>query len=200
MTRKLVATAFAAVALAAAVPAQAGWKLAPAQEATQVAKSTLTVTPTVDWNRNSSRPIKQGEVWTLDGTSLNELYFVGGLAAGEPMMRETDKKANPLPKVKATMLPTDIPEFFEGTLRTALGTSVFEIDNVEPATVVGQPGVKFSFSFATQGDALVRKGVASGTMVGGKLYLMSFIAPSIFYFDRDRAKAEALMASSILGA
>lgn len=187
------------LAAASAVPASAGWKVVPASEATQVAKSALTVTPTVDWNRNSSRPVKQSEVWTLDGTTLNELYFVGGLAEGQTLMREVDKKANPLPKLKSTLLATEIPEFFEGTLRTALGTSVFEIENVEPATFAGQPGVKFAFSFATQGDALVRKGIASGAMIGGKLYLMSFIAPSIHYFDRDRAKAEALFASSRLG-
>lgn len=198
MIRNFALTTAAALSVAVAAPAQAGWKLAPAGEATQVAKSTLTVTPSVDWNRDNSRPIKEGEVWTLDGTSLNQLYFVGGLADGKPLMRETAKKANPLPKFKSSMVLTDIPDFYESTLRTALGTSVFEMESVEPTTFAGKPAVKFSFHFATQGDPLVRKGLATGTMVGGKLYLMSFIAPETYYFERDRAKVEALMAASRL--
>lgn len=198
MIRTFGLTTAATLAVAVSAPAHAGWKLVPAGEATQVAKSTLTVIPTVDWNRDTSRPIKESEVWTLDGTSLNQLYFVGGLAEGKTLLRETEKKANPLPKLKSSMVLTDIPEFFESTLRTALGTSVFETESVEPATFAGQPAVKFAFRFATQGDPLVRKGLATGTMVGGKLYLMSFIAPETYYFDRDRAKVEALMAASRL--
>jgi len=59
------------------------------------------VTPSEDWNRNTDRPIKKGEVWTLDGAVLNELYFVSGLAAGETLFRDLDKKENPLPKLGA---------------------------------------------------------------------------------------------------
>lgn len=199
MKLKSLALAVAATSLAVSSPAMAGWKLVESGEAHEVAKSDLTITPTVDWNRNTKRPIKRSEVWTLDGTTLNEVYIVGGLEVGKPLMKEFDKKRNPLPKMRSGMLLTDIPEFFESTMRTALSTSVFEVESVEPTTFAGQPGVKFAFNYATQGDALVRKGIASGTLIDGKLYLMSYIAPSVHYFDRDVEKAEALMASSSMG-
>ena len=79
--------------------ALAGWKLvSPAKPAT-IGKSTLSVTAGEEWNRNTYRPIKKAELWTLDGLGLNELYFVTGLIAGEPLYRELDKKNKPLPKL-----------------------------------------------------------------------------------------------------
>ena len=189
-------SAIAGVALAAMAvssPALAGWKLVAAGEEHKLAKSDMRVTPEGNWNRQTKRPIKRGEIWTIDGTSLNELYFVGGLEAGETMLKDRDKKNNPLPKLPANMLLTDIPEFYESTTRTVLGTSLFEIENVEPATFLGQSAVKFEFNYGVQGDALVRKGMAMGTLVDGKLYLASYVAPSLHYFDRDLERVEGLM-------
>lgn len=199
MKLKSIAFAAAAVSLVAATPAHAGWKLVEGGQSHEVAKSDLTITPSVDWNRNTSRPIKRSEIWTLEGTTLNEVYFVGGLDEGKTLFKEFDKKGNPLPKMASGMLLTDIPEFYESSTRTALGTSLFEIESVEPTTFAGQPGVKFTFHYGIQNDALIRKGMAMGTMVDGKLFLASYIAPSVYYFDRDLAKAEALMKSARMG-
>ena len=105
--------------------ALAGWKLvSPAKPAT-IGKSTLSVTAGEEWNRNTYRPIKKGELWTLDGLGLNELYFVTGLVAGEPLYRELDKKNKPLPKLGKAMQLTDIPDFFESSQRVALNTSLW---------------------------------------------------------------------------
>ena len=41
-------------------------------------------------------------------------------------------------------------------------------------------------------------GVAQAALVGGKLYIISFNAPMITFYERDRAKAEAIMASAKL--
>lgn len=191
-------TLFAAAALAVLplTPALAGWKLAPGGAPVAVAKGTLTVTPGEHWSKSSYRPIKKSEVWTIDGLTLNELYFVSGLAAGEPLFREFDKKNNPLPKMNAAMQLTDVPEFFESSARIAMNTSLFEVTSVAPAKLGGYDAVKFSYRYSSQGSTLMRQGMATGTVVKGQLYLINFAAPAIHYFARDTAKAEAIMASA----
>ncbi|MFM5930324.1 MAG: hypothetical protein ACKOPQ_05405 [Novosphingobium sp.] len=186
----------AALALAPAGQAFAGWKLVKPATPTAVAKSTFTVSSGEEWNRNSYRPIKKSELWTLDGLALNEVYFVSGLIAGEPLYREVDKKNKPLPKMAKAMQLTDIPEFFESSQRVALNTSLFELTGTEPVKFAGNDGVRFTFEYAVQGNPMRYKGMAQAALVKGQLYLISYIAPSIYYFDRDRAKAEAIMASA----
>ncbi len=189
------ALAMGALATLPAAPALA-WKLIPQNVAVKVAKGPLTVTPGEAWNKSGPRPIPKGELWTLDGASINELYFVSGLVGGETLYRDAKKKERPLPQFRAAMQLTDIPEFFESSNRIALDTSVFRVTSVEPAPFGGKPGVRFAFEYAVPGSTMPRKGLAAATIDGGKLYLISFIAPATYFFDRDRPKAEAIMASA----
>jgi hypothetical protein len=197
MKRLTITFSAALIALSASTPALAKFTLAPKGHSVLAAKG-ITVTPGEDWNSDSRRPIKKGEVWTLDGSSLNELYFVSGLAAGETIFRDIDKKRRPLPKMAANMGLTDIPDFFESSARIALNTSLFEVSNVSPTKLSGQNGIKFSYRYAVQGAALVRNGVATATLVKGQLYLINFVAPNTYYFERDAPKAEVIMASAKL--
>lgn len=175
-----------------AAPAAAGWKIMSAGKQVKVAKSKMAVTPTQDWNRWSERPSKRGEIWTLDGISLNELTFMAQIADGEPLYREQDKKNNPLPKFKSDMLPTDLVELFEASSRIVLQTSLFEITNVEPTKISGKDAVRFSYRFVTRGDELARQGEAVAANIAGKFYLVNFVAPSIHYYERDLPKFRAL--------
>lgn len=192
-----ILAAVAALTLPAA-PALAGWKLAPQGATTAVARGTLRVTPSEDWNRNSARPVKQSEVWTIDGTTLNELYFVSNLAAGGTLLRDVDKKNRPLPKMSGAMQLADIPEFFESTWRIGLNTTVFEMGAIEPTKLDGRDAVKFAYRYAVQGETLTRQGIAVGTVINKQLTLINFVAPSIYYFERDAPKAQAVFASARL--
>jgi hypothetical protein len=193
-----VRIAVTAILLAAvpASPALAGWKLARQAAATTVAKGRLAVTPAENWNRWSFRPVKKSEIWTLDGIALNQLYFVSGLAPGETLYRDVAKKDRPLPRLGAAMQLTDIPEFFESSTRIALKTSVFRITNVEPHRFAGRDGIRFAYEYAVEDSPLIHKGLTAATLVGGQLHLIDFTAPGVFYFDRDRAKVEGIMASA----
>lgn len=172
---------------------QAGWKLVTRAQPVQVAKSTLTVTPGEDWNRSSHRASKKGETWSLDGPGVNELYFVSGLAAGETFYKDLQKKDHPMPPMGAAMQLTEIPEFVESSMRVSFNTSVFETTGVEPAQFLGHGGVRFTYEFAVQGNPVKYKGVAQAALIGGKLYLISFTAPGIHFFDQDSPKARAIM-------
>jgi hypothetical protein len=188
----------AALALMAATPAMAGWKLVPHGSAIKVAKGTLCVTPADDWNRWTGRPIEKGEEWTLDGLALNQLYFVSGLAPGETLFKDAARKDKPLPAMGAAMQLTDIPDFVESSIRVALNTSAFQITNVQPATLGGHPAVKFVFEYADAASSLRHKGIAVGTVVNKQLYLINFTAPALFYFDHDAPKVEAIIATATL--
>lgn len=176
--------------------ALAGWKIMPKAMPVAVAKSTLTVTPTVDWNKASGRPSPKGEMWTLDGAALDELSFFAGIAPGEALYREPNKKDQPLPKFSAKMLAPDIVQMFEASNRIILKTSLFEIDKLEPAKLAGQDGVKFTYHYTVQGEEVRRKGEARAAIIGGKLYLINFVAPTIHYYDATIDQARAIMDSA----
>ena len=189
----------AAVVLAtASAPAIAANKLYPAAVPATVAKSTLTVTPSIAWNKLSARPGRNAETWTLDGPALNDLSFFGGIKDGKTLLRDSDKRNKPLPRFSKTMLPTDIVQLFEGSYRLAGDTALFEVGKVEPVTFAGVPGVRFEYAFV-QRDEVRRQGEATGAVIGGRLYLISFEAPSIHYFARDIARYRELVGSARVG-
>jgi len=186
-----------AIGLAAA-PATAGYKLVPKGVPIAVAKSTLTVTPATDWNRLGARPGRNAESWTLDGLTLDDLTFYSGIANDTTLFRDSKKKTEPLPHFSSTMLAPDIAQLFESSYRVSIGTSLMSIDAVEPATFAGKPGFHFTYSFVIQGEEVRRKGEATGAVIGGKLYLITFEAPVIHYFDATRGAAKSVVDSATL--
>lgn len=190
---------FLAVIYAAfsAQPLLAGNALIPAGTSVAVAKSTLTVTPEREWNRLSARPGRNSETWTLDGDDLNGVNFYG-IGTGRTLFREVSKKTKPLPRFSSTMLLTDIPVLLENSYRVALGTTLFSMTDIRPEPFLGAKGVRFSYSFRKQMEDVSRKGEAVGAIVKGRLYLMTFDAPAIFYFDRDVAAFRQIVSSARL--
>lgn len=188
----------AALILAPASAALAGWKLVKRDVAVKVAKSSMSVTPTEDWNRSTYRASKKGETWTLDGIGINEIYFAAALVPGDTLYRDMNKKVKPLPLLGKNIQLSEIPEFFESSQRVAYNSSLYEVTGVEPVKFLGQDGVRFTYQFAVEGNPLKYKGVAQAALVGGKLYIISFNAPIITFYERDRVKAEAIMASAKL--
>jgi len=188
----------AAVAMTPVAAAHAGWKMVDHGVAVQVAKSKLTVLPAEDWNRSSHRAGPKGETWSLDGPGINELYFLSGLAPTETVFKDADKKNKPLPPMGANLQLNEVPEFFESSIRVSYNTSLFEVTEVKPMRFLDQDGVRFTYEFAAQDNPMRYKGVAEATLIKGKLYLISFTAPTLYFFDRDSAKAEAIMASARL--
>ncbi len=196
--RVFIAAATLALASLSAAPAHAGWRLIDDNEAVSVAKGKIEVTPGEEWNRWTYRPVGRSEVWTLDGVSLNELYFVSRLQDGKTIFTDANRKERPLPTFSASMLLTDIPDFYESSSRLALNTSVFEITGIEASSLAGHNAVRFTFEYAVEGSPLRRKGLAVASIFDEELHLISFTAPELFYFDRDLPKVERIIASATL--
>ncbi|MCP3729160.1 hypothetical protein M9978_01860 [Sphingomonas sp. MG17] len=186
-------------ALLAAAPAMAGFKLMPAGQPQLIRKSALTVTPGIAWNRLGARLGRNAEAWTLDGNTLNDLIFYTAIPAGQTLFREVDKKNKPLPKFDAKMLAPDVVAMFESSYRIANSTSLFSVDSVEPATFAGKPGFRFTYSFTIQNEEVRRSGEATGAIVNGQLYMITFEAPKIHYYDRNIADYRAVVASAKVG-
>lgn len=163
--------------------------------AVAVAGSPLTVTPTRDWNQLGGSIGKATERWTLDGGQLNDVTFFGGIVPGTPLVRERSKKRDPLPKFTKETLLVEVPELLEGTYRTYKDLAAFQLLSTEPMTFLGQDGVAFSYEF-TDADQLTRKGEARATIVGGKLYMITFDAPRLSYYGKVVGDFRALADSA----
>lgn len=190
---------FASAAAALAVPAASSANdLIKRGESVTVAKSALSITPPRDWNKLSARPGKKAETWTLDGERLNDISFFSDIGPGEPLLRERSKKRDPLPKLRANSLLTDIPELLEGTYRAHFGIAAFSLGASKPAQFLGEPAIQFTYEYVTP-DELTRRGEAIAALRKGKLYMMTFDAPKLHFFDRNLEDYRALVATARIG-
>ena len=163
----------------------------------RIGDSALGVVPPRDWNRLSARPGKFAETWTLDGEQLNDVTFYTGVEPGKPLVREASKKRDPLPKFTSTTLLAEVPELLEGTYRTYKKIGAFKLVSAVPERFLGRDGVGFTYEY-TDSDDLPRKGEARATLIGGKLYMVTFDAPRLHYFDKSIADFRALVDTATL--
>jgi hypothetical protein len=178
--------------------ASAGNTLIPANQNIVVAKSALAVAPAREWNKMGARPGRYSETWTIDGDTLNDLTFYGDIPSGRPLFREISKRDKPLPLFSSTMLLTDIPSLLENSYRVALDTPLIAIGKVEPVMFAGHNGVRFAYDFTAQGEDVHRRGEAYATIKDGKLFMITFEAPTLYYFDADIEAARQVVASASL--
>src|SRR3546814_4784217 len=124
----------------------------------KVAKSAMKVTPARDWNSLSIRPGKKAETWTLDGEQLDDVTFYGGIAPGEPLIRERSKKHKQLPKLQSETLLIEVHELLEGTYRTHKGIGTFPITSSKPDRFLGNDGIRFTYKYETA-ENMTQKGI-----------------------------------------
>ena len=163
----------------------------------KVAKSDMMITPPRDWNKLSYRLGKNAETWTLDGELLNNITFFGGIGAGKPLYKERSKKRQPLPKMRKDTLLLDVPELFEGTIRAYNSIAIFSVTSSEPAKFMGKNAIRFTYKYVDN-NQLPRLGEAVGTIINGKLYMASFDAPRLHYYERTLKDYRELIASAKL--
>ena len=163
----------------------------------EINDSGLRVTPPRDWNRLAIKRGKFAETWTLDGEQLNDVTFYGGVETDKPLVKERDKKRDPLPKFRSDTLLVEIPELVQGTYRAYKGISSFTMTNSKPGRFLGRDGIEFIYEF-TDNDNLPRKGEGRAAIISGKLYMVTFDAPRLHYFERTRADFHALADTAFL--
>ncbi len=163
-----------------------------------VAGSTVKVTPPRDWNELTARPGKHAETWTLDGDQLNDVTFFIGIASGEPLVRERNRKREPLPKFTRATLLIEVPELLEATYRAAKQIGAFTLTSSKLDRFLDHEGVRFTYEFIDS-DELPRKGEAFAAWIDGKLYMATFDAPRVHFFDRTVGDYRALVDTAHIG-
>ena len=133
----------------------------------------------------------------LDGELLNDVVFFGGVEDGAPLLREVNRRENPLPHFSSTMLPTDIAPLLESTLRITQNISSFDVSNVAPATFLDAAGVQFEYRMLGADD-ITRQGRAVASIIGGKLYMITYDAPAEYFYPRNLLDVERIVASARL--
>jgi hypothetical protein len=171
------------VLLLTAPAAQANKLIAPGFQK-DIADGGFAATTEREWNRLSDRDGKYQEIWTIDGTQLNAVTFYGGVPLGRPLVKERDKKNQPLPKVQENMLVTDIPTLLETTYRALSPGTRIVIGRQEPVDFSGGRGIRFEYTFVSVDDDVERRAEAVGTFRNGRLYLVTYEAPTLYFYDK----------------
>lgn len=188
--RLTLVVAICALALAACGPSP----LVRAGSATAVGSIEL-VTP-VDWSRYGDARI---ELWTRDGTLLNQLQFVGAIEPDQHVFRsrrETKRRPDG-PYFRSSMNGLELQELVLDGL-TELGAVRPTARALRPARFGDgkeEESVRFSVDTTNQ-DGLAYRGLAQASVHQGKLYVMLFLAPAEHYFERDRAVVERMLDSA----
>jgi hypothetical protein len=129
---------------------------------------------------------------SIDGPLLNRLYVTDGLVPGDYLVKPAHKE-QPTPVIRADMTVSERIEFVTDSV-VAMDYLRVEASRPRPATLEGQPAVRFDIS-ATSRDGLDVKGSALASEVKGKTYVVIYLAPAEHYYEATLTEAEAIMAS-----
>ena len=146
--------------------------------------------PQIAWSKTSSGP---RELWTVDGPLLNALHLYGGLLEGDPLFEDRVSKPDPKPLFRKAMSPLEIRDFIVASLTLAKLQNVSTAD-LRPFDFAGNPGFRFEFAYVTE-DGLRKKGFMVGAVYDDRLYLISYGAPEVFYYEKHRATVDRMVAS-----
>jgi hypothetical protein len=152
--------------------------------------SAYTIEPHVAWSRTSTGP---RELWTIDGPLLDSVRFFNGLVDGDSLFEPTVARTDQLPLYRKSMTPLEIRDFVFASLNRA-GYEKLATDDLRVADFGGDQGFRFEHRFATE-DGLRKKGFFIGAINNGRLYLIEFAAPEIYYYEKHRATVERMIGS-----
>ncbi len=165
--------------------------LVRADEPTRVARI-IEVTAPNEWARYR---FYDGELWTIDGSALNRLLYLGNIrdryhvfGAGRASKRHPDGAF-----YRTGM---DAPEI-EAVLRdaiTELGVANVRTSNLHPLTIGDTTAFRFDVAFDL-GNGLHYLGNLTFFERKKKLNLIWFSAPAEYYHPRDAAHVDQLLAS-----
>jgi hypothetical protein len=164
-----------------------------------VARDSMTVTPTIRWNRAPRGPydIMREENWTLNGPLLDGVTFIGALEHDKRIVQQRRKADRKVPNFRADMSPPEIAAMIESFYRIRGGVSRFEMTGMQPRDFLGHPGFQFDYEHLG-GDEVERRGRAVGAIIGGRFYLALFDAAKMHYFPAALPEFERLVESARL--
>jgi hypothetical protein len=196
MRAAVIVLIFAGLALSSCATEPAAYTLVQPGTAA-VSKDSMTVHPSAAWNKARTVPyaIAQEEEWTRNGLVLDGVYFIGGLADGEAIVKQHPNDDRKVPVFHATMTPPDLASMVESAYRIRTGAKIFETTSLKPASFLGQHGLELDYDYM-RGDDVRRRGRSMIAIAGGKLYLMTLNGTALHYFDAALPEFEEMAASA----
>jgi hypothetical protein len=152
----------------------------------------ISVDPQVTW-ASATGIAGSGAIWTIDGFGLNEMHFLTGIAAGDPLLRLPNVDRKDMIVYNTTMLPDDVMDMIAGTWGKA-GYRQVRTDGLSPVPFGAATGFRFDLNYTTD-DGLQMKGVALFAQRRNKLDVILFTAPAEYYFGRYMPTVEKVFAS-----
>ena len=151
----------------------------------------FSVEPQIEWSSLDRGGI---EVWTVNGTGLQAIYFADGVEDGEPFFEqrfgESDKK---LPLFRSPMTANEAMEFIVDTLSIS-GAGEVRATGLRPKKFGAHDGFRFGIDYI-ETSGLDARGIAHGAVIDGKLYVMIYLAPAEHYFDTYGGYVERMIDS-----
>jgi hypothetical protein len=170
-------------------------------EGEQNVKSRMSVRLGQAWNKVSAPGSEQPyEAWTQDGFNLDHLRLWAGVRSGQALVGQAPaaagQRALRVPVFRAGMAPDQLANLFE-VLYSADGSQV-QVTRLEPATFVGEQGVRFELSIIRKRDDVPMSAVGWVAVRGDELFAITYVAPRLGFFPRGRPGVEAIAASARL--
>jgi len=153
----------------------------------------LSVDPQVPWSA-----LERGSltVWTVDGIPLQRVVFLKGLAGGEALPGASGTKPTVF---RSGMTSGDAMELVVDWLSAAPGFQQLEARSLRPRRFGPADGFGFDFSYVDR-DGLDGQGLAAGTVVDRRLYLIVYSGARAHYFPRYREAVERMIDSARIDA
>lgn len=148
------------------------------------------------WNYLEIAGSKPAQVWTMEGIYVDELLVYSGIADGQAMHADNGGGKQKSFVFRKAMQTEEIVSLFEGTL-TRDG-SLFRLVKVEPYTFGGRPGFRFEFELTRKFDNVQLRGVGYGAVDHDELFALVYQAPRLTFFERQRARIEAIARGAMI--
>lgn len=165
---------------------------------TAVAGSRMALETGSNWQRLTARSneTRWEEVWTWNGPQSDRLTLVAGLPVGSAIIVRTPNADQQVPAFRADMTAQDLTSMLEVSYRIR-GVTVFDIESIEPANLLGGSGIKLRYSYAS-GIVFRKRGSCVMRVVDQKLYAIKLDGVANQSFDAVAARFDELVASARL--
>lgn len=152
-----------------------------------------TVDPQIRWSASTNG---KTEIWTVDGSGLEAVQFLNGVADGEPLIQATAGSAASSQKrmtFRKTMTPSELVELLVDEL-TSKGAQHVTVTDLRPHQFGSAPGFRCELAFTSKGG-LAKQGLAAGAIIKDRLYLVLYTGAKLHYYEAHRDDAEKIIQS-----
>ncbi len=154
----------------------------------------LTIDIQGNWNHFEIPGLKPGQVWTMEGITIDEFVLYSGVKDGETMHPVAPKDERKSVLFRAAMTRDELLSMFEAML--SRDGSTFKTLKAEPYPFGGRKGVRFEFERIRKVDHLVQRGVAFAAVDRGELFALLYTAPRLTFYPRHKDRVEAIARSA----